>query len=44
VNHGIGGDTAFEVGVGTGGITKAPNPGGYGGTGHGNRIGKMPGY
>jgi len=44
VNHGIGGDTAFEVGVGTGGITKAPNLSGYGGTGYGNRIGKIPGY
>ncbi|WP_241019073.1 hemagglutinin repeat-containing protein [Paraburkholderia sp. Tr-20389] len=44
VNHGIGGDTAFEVGVGTGGITKAPNFSGYGGTGYGGRIGKMPGY
>ncbi|WMY09817.1 hypothetical protein [Paraburkholderia phenoliruptrix] len=32
VNHGIGGDTAFEVGVETGGITKALNPNGYGGT------------
>ncbi|WP_025600556.1 hemagglutinin repeat-containing protein [Burkholderia sp. WSM2230] len=44
VNHGIGGDTAFEIGVGAGGITKALNPSAYGGTGYGNRIGKLPAY
>lgn len=41
VNHAIGGDTAFEIGVGAGGVTKIPGVGGTLGVGYGGQIGKV---
>lgn len=41
VNHAIGGDTAFEIGVGAGGVTKIPGVGGTLDVGYGGQIGKV---
>ncbi|HHX4057072.1 TPA: hemagglutinin repeat-containing protein [Burkholderia contaminans] len=41
VNHAIGGDTAFEIGIGAGGVTKVPGVGGALGVGYGGQIGKV---
>ncbi|WP_185641267.1 hypothetical protein, partial [Burkholderia stagnalis] len=40
-NHAIGGDTAFEIGVGAGGVTKVPAAGGDLGVGYGGKIGTI---
>ncbi|MDN7428233.1 hemagglutinin repeat-containing protein [Burkholderia sp. AU45388] len=42
-NHAFGGDTSVEVGVGFGGLTRAPNPGGGGSTGVAFPVFTIPG-
>ncbi|WP_246184170.1 hypothetical protein [Paraburkholderia bonniea] len=43
LNHAVGGSTAVEIGVGVGGTTKAPNPGGNGSWGYSDQIFTVPG-
>lgn len=43
LNHAVGGSTAIEFGVGIGGVTKAPNPGGNGSWGYSDQVFSVPG-
>jgi len=43
-NHALGGKTSFEFGVGVGGVTKLPNPGGNASGGYGHPVFTIPGF
>ena len=43
LNHAVGGQTAVELGIGVGGVTKAPNPGGNAGWGYSDSVFTIPG-
>ena len=43
LNHAVGGQTAFEIGVGVGGVAKTPSPGGNAGGGYSFPVFTIPG-